>query len=59
MPGNTLASRTIKFEFCKFTCVHLTRFRLAEKQSAIILSELTHAHYREPVPLKNPVKYST
>ena len=38
-----------EFEFCKFTCVHLTSFRLVKKQS--LLSELTHAHYHEPVPL--------
>ena len=38
-----------EFEFCKFTCVHLTRFDWFKNNQ--LLSELTHAHYREPVPL--------
>ena len=39
-----------EFEFCKFTCVHLTRFDWFKNNQ--LLSELTHAHYREPVPLQ-------
>ena len=37
-----------EFELCKFTCVHLTSDWFKNNR---LLSELTHAHYREPVPL--------
>ena len=40
-----------EFEFCKFTCVHLTRFDWFKNNQ--LLSELTHAHYREQVPLNS------
>ena len=40
----------IEFEFCKFTCMHLSRFDWFKNNQ--LLSELTHAHYREPVPLR-------
>ena len=50
MPRNTLASRTINLNFVNLlACIQLASDWLKNNQ---LLSELTHAHYREPVPLK-------
>ena len=48
MPGNTLASQTMYLNF-----VHLL-FKLASDcfKDNQLLSELTHAHYREPVDVR-------
>ena len=49
MSGNTLASRTINLNFVNLlACIQLASDWLKNSQ---LLSELTHAHYREPVPL--------
>ena len=53
MPGNTLASRTMNLNFVNL----LARILLASDwfKSNQLLSELTHAHHREPVPLIHKV----
>ena len=38
-------------KLCKFRRVHLTRFRLVQRQSATVTAH-THAHYRDTVPFK-------
>ena len=49
MPANTLASRTINLNFVVLlACIYLASDWLKNNQ---LLLELTHAHYREPVPL--------
>ena len=50
MPGNTLASRTRNLNFVNL----LASIQLASDwfKNNQLLSKLTHAHYREPVPLK-------
>ena len=49
MPGNTLASRTVNLNFVNLlACIELASDWLKNNQ---LMSELTHAHYREPVPL--------
>ena len=35
-------------EFCKFTCVHLTRFRLVEKQSATVRTHTCALSWTSP-----------
>ena len=57
MPGNTLASRTMNLNFVNLlACIQLASDWFKNNP---LLSELTHAHYREPVPLmsKNNSKY--
>ena len=50
MPGNTLASRTMNLNFVNLlACIELASDWFKNNQ---LLSELTHEHYREPVPLK-------
>ena len=54
MPGNTLASRTVNLNFVNLlACIQLASDWLKHNQ---LLSELTHAHYREPVPLNEIAK---
>ena len=49
MPENTLASRTINLNFVNLLAyIYLASDWLKNNQ---LLSELTHANYREPVPL--------
>ena len=53
MPGNTLASRAMNLNFVNLlACILLASDWFKNNQ---ILSELTHAHYREPVPLIHKV----
>ena len=55
-PGNTLASRTMSLNFVNLlVCIWLTSDWFNNNQ---LLSELTHAHYREPVPLNYLEKLS-
>ena len=49
MPGNTLTSRTMNLNIVNLlACILFTSDWFKNNQ---LLSELTHAHYREPVPL--------
>ena len=51
MRGNTLASRTMNLIFVNLiACIELASNWFKNNQ---LLSERTHAHYREPVPLRN------
>ena len=50
MPGSTLASQTMYLNFVNLlACIYLASAWLKNNQ---LLSELTQAHYREPVPLR-------
>ena len=49
MPGNSLASQTINLNFVNLlACIKLASHWFKNNQ---LLSEVTHAHYREPIPL--------
>ena len=49
MPGNTTASRTMNLNYVNFlACIQLASDWFKTNQ---LLSEFTHAQYREPVPL--------
>ena len=51
MGGNTLASRTMNLNFVNsIACIELASDWFKNNQ---LQSERTHAHYREPVPLRN------
>ena len=55
-PGNTLASRTMNLNLVNLlVCIWLASDWFNNNQ---LLSELTHAHYREPVPLNYLEKLS-
>ena len=41
-------ANNLKFEFCKSTCVHLTRFRLVEKQSATVRTHTCALSWTSP-----------
>ena len=44
----TPASRTMNLELCKFPCVHLTRFRLAQKHSATVKAHTCALSWHSP-----------